>query len=315
MRMIIFFMLLFAPCVIKAQNSDNYLYNIPQYWNNGDTWAYGHILRPWMWENGYSRYIFAYVDYYSIEGDTLVDNKQYWKVYYQTMQIQVANKVAQEQGQQKYYFKLFGIYDNNLNYIGRKICQYLIREDEDRRQWVYLNWLDDEYLMWDFSQPFEEGNSIKCGYLEGGRWQITDIPIHTLSTHHLTDGTEVPLANDTWMYGYGDVNSDIFYHFYYDASDNEDGRIPCFFFRNHNGIRIHQNEQFYDKITEAFGMDFEDAIKLGIEGKLTDFVTSVKDLYKDTDAGSALYDLTGRRLTREPEKGMYIKDGRKYLKL
>ena len=41
--------------------------------------------------------------------------------------------------------------------------------------------------------------------------------------------------------------------------------------------------------------------------------TAVESLQAE-EGNPALYDLTGRRLTREPEKGMYIKNGRKYLK-
>ena len=37
------------------------------------------------------------------------------------------------------------------------------------------------------------------------------------------------------------------------------------------------------------------------------------EVEKTVDA-TAIYDLAGRRLDREPEKGMYVKDGRKYLK-
>lgn len=41
--------------------------------------------------------------------------------------------------------------------------------------------------------------------------------------------------------------------------------------------------------------------------------TSVCSITKPT-ASHLLYDLQGRRLIREPEKGMYIKDGRKYIR-
>ena len=45
-------------------------------------------------------------------------------------------------------------------------------------------------------------------------------------------------------------------------------------------------------------------------GQLT---THITDVPKGINARD-FYDLQGRRLLHEPEKGMYIKDGRKYLK-
>lgn len=44
-------------------------------------------------------------------------------------------------------------------------------------------------------------------------------------------------------------------------------------------------------------------------------ISSVESVAADnTDRHEGLYDLQGRRLSGEPTKGMYIKDGRKYAK-
>lgn len=40
-------------------------------------------------------------------------------------------------------------------------------------------------------------------------------------------------------------------------------------------------------------------------------VTSVPQINEEKNGRKVIYNLQGRRLTREPEKGMYIKDGKK----
>ena len=42
-------------------------------------------------------------------------------------------------------------------------------------------------------------------------------------------------------------------------------------------------------------------------------VTAIKTFTRDNSENSAFYDLQGRRLTAEPQRGLYIRDGKKYV--
>ena len=62
------------------------------------------------------------------------------------------------------------------------------------------------------------------------------------------------------------------------------------------------------------GLSFGMCEKDGLVIYMNEDVTSVPQINEEKNGRIVIYDLQGRRLTREPEKGMYIKNGRKYLK-
>ncbi len=70
----------------QAQEEQEYVPNCPQYFNDGDTWAYGEMLQPQYvhlydvdWRG--PAYFWVQVEYCIIDGDTIVDGYQYLKVY------------------------------------------------------------------------------------------------------------------------------------------------------------------------------------------------------------------------------------------
>ena len=81
------------------------------------------------------------------------------------------------------------------------------------------------------------------------------------------------------------------------------------YYRIHNGVYVQRYEPVASYIENLVGMNAKDFIELWQKGTFTNIETM-----KDEKTSDALYDLSGRLLTHEPEKGMYIKDGRKYLK-
>ena len=70
----------------------------------------------------------------------------------------------------------------------------------------------------------------------------------------------------------------------------------------------HDNDLYYDRLHEYR----KNGIVVYKDHSLPTGLNHM--LQQDNITRNVVYDLTGRRLTREPEKGMYIKDGRKYLK-
>jgi hypothetical protein len=50
----------------------------------------------------------------------------------------------------------------------------------------------------------------------------------------------------------------------------------------------------------------------GVVINMNEDVTSVPQINEEKNGRIVIYDLTGRRRTHEPDKGMYIKNGRKF---
>ena len=297
-------------CSFAQAQELGYIPNHPQYFNDGDTWAFGEMLQPRylsLLDDG-PNYFWVEVEYCFLDGDTIVDGYQYWKQYEGVCNVRVANQAALELGRVKYRYDVWA----EPKFVS------LIREDELGRQYIRSDYLGGEHLLWDFSQALEVGNTICYGYwglktyedgTRGMGWIESVVRIHDIGTYVLVDGTEVPIVNDQFIWGYGSKSTDYFLHFWYDAQE-EDGRATYFFFRDHNGVRVHENEEICSIIIERFGMDLEEVVRMAFNGTLT----NIETIAKDTKTSDALYDLQGRRLLHEPEKGIYIKDGRKYLK-
>ena len=283
---------------VQAQDED-YIPNHPQYFSDGDAWAWGEMIRPQYLEEGYwadPDNFWVGFNYYFIDGDTIVDGYQYWKVYLGSGKIDVVNHTAS--GLDKFLIKVWS----------KPHFSLLIREDESGCQYLRAEYFGGEYMLWDFSEALEIGNTIRYNIVGMGWTNTVVIRINDIGTYELVDGTEVPLVNNQYIWGYGEKNLDYLLHFWGDSAV-EDGRAEFFYFRNHNGNRVHENEMVYPILTERLGIDLEELVQYAFFGEPTNIET-----VKDEKTSDALYDLQGRRLAREPEKGLYIKDGRKYLK-
>lgn len=275
----------------QAQELD-YVPNHPQYFSDGDSWAYARML--WNYKEldlqteGRLEFI---CELSTIEGDTIVNHFQYWKVHHITFRVTVnSDAYMAAHGSPQYYVNIWGDYP---------VWGYL-REDENRRQWFRYASREEESLLWDFSQAFEVGNSFSYSEI---LWKTYTIEIKKIETICLEDGTEVLVANNDWMLGFGHKTLGVLLH--YPSGYPDESYIYEPYYRIHNGVYVQRYEPVASYIENLVGMNAKDFIELWQKGTFTNIETM-----KDEKTSDALYDLQGRRVTT-PTKGLYIINGKK----
>lgn len=169
-------------------------------------------------------------------------------------------------------------WDASNNYLGEK----------DGKVYLYDNSYNQVILVMDFTlnngdiYVQQTGNSMSSE-----EWVVTDVVekilpesqdkrlrkiIYLQSTLHTS-------STDVWIEGVGSITGGMKGGLIFFSG----GAIPCLI-----KCSIGESTLFYN--TEAAGLN---------------------QLNNTIPQSSSLYDLSGRRLTREPERGVYIKDGRK----
>ena len=312
-RVIIF--LFSLPIVMIAQNA--VLRNHPKYYQDGDYWM--QALVQYDFEKSGSRELSLYVFY--IEGDTIIDNKEYKCVHAKSWSYRRESLSESIE------------IDNIL----------FMREEADGKQWRRLAYLDDEALLFDFSKPFEEGQIIRfCQheclsdlleemyYVESQGeahsapsqrngikvWRSSEAApdgytyynyeVNNVSTLELPNGEQVPFADGRIAFGWGDVYLGDLWHQYITGWESLDGR---FLYRVHQGLVILKNQDTIQRVNNIIGTDV-----LSLFNQSTGIMT-IGNIKKNKEFPSnTIYDLSGRKIAngQEPRaKGLYIVNGKK----
>lgn len=175
--------------------------NHPKYYIDGDYWMTCYGLVPYeesadhYFERGGHQN--ADVAKYIVMGDTVICGKEYKRVHERALRFDAATQQLTAQAENHDFF--------------------FIREDAEGRQWWRFRNSSDELLLWDFSEPFAEGGTVKYGihlslydlrnqsaassysFLERS-WQINKV-----STETLPDGNEVQVADHRIAFGWGSL--------------------------------------------------------------------------------------------------------------
>ena len=234
---------------------------------------------------------------YSVDGDTLIEGETYKKIY----RTENYGKVSQ-----------------NTSYYAAMI-------DRDERVWMYPSDQDTSFvsyieqrplILYDFSNECESVTTCYVMSKEG----VVNKEVYYMTTDYMHG-----------LYQNGDFVSRVFssnarfqdqlidssHNLCYSVEGIGRNRDPMFVLGLGgpvDGVYL-LREELYQCLDK--GVCLYD-INTGVRSKMiSDDVVSVEKLITDSMMSGnpeTLYDLTGRRLLHEPEKGMYIKDGRKYLK-
>ena len=311
---------------IHLQAQDAVLRNYPHYYQDGDSWV--QALVPYDYEEYINENATFALDLsvyaFYVGGDTIIDEKEYKCVHARVWDYN------------------YNEADNlsTIGYVERPQIRNILfmREDADGKQWRRLADKSDEALLFDFSQPFSEGLTIKyCKHLslcdivdywpyrEGayanehsaikddgmGICTIEDdapqgykyyyFNVSDVSTYELLNGERTPIANGHIAYGWGDVkNGDLWnqYETFWESYQS------LFLFRTHQSQMILQNKksiEIINKITETDVLTlFQDATGIN---ELRDEEVNCKN------HSDLIFNLSGQRLTKA-QKGIYIQNGK-----
>lgn len=284
----------------QAQELD-YIPNHPQYFSDGDSWAYARLLWDYNTRDISEEDISFGCELTEIKGDTILDGKEYWILHHKSFKVVVYSDASMIQYN---VGRIHMLWHYDYPTYG------FLREDEEGRQWLRFPF-EEEHLLWDFSEPFEVGNHFKYGERMRNGWEYSDVEILTVDTIYLEDGTKVLVANDDWYLGYGNYRFSNLLHYYRMMGDPNDSERYLGYFRNHNGVTVYKYTPVSQKIEEWIGeMDIMEFIKRWENGTLT--IVLHPNLVIDDH--EPMYDLNGCRLTHGHPYGLFVRGGKKYLK-
>ena len=208
-----------------------------------------------------------------IEKDTIINNTRYWAVSIRSW------------------------YDYSTDTLGYKSPEfyYLAMKENGELQVLYCN-VNSPIVLYSFG---EKGFSIRNNivYLNQND-KYAQEAITQIDTIMLSGGYKSIIANEKYIYGLGHKSHPLFWS---DEDWNPSlesyhslNRFLCLFYR---GEIILQDDKLMELIKKSIGMD------------ANHILPSPFNAHTETD--SPIYDLTGRRLDKVPEKGIYIQGGKK----
>ena len=226
-------------------------------------------------KSGNKEYI-ATINVYEIIGDTIINDSIHWKVRckgYPSNNLSICYKT-----------------EYPYHYIGTK--NGLIWHDSYKR--INYN------VLYELGGCFEIGNTIRYYSLYSD--SIFVDTIHKIDTITFCNGYKAIIANDEYIYGLGHKKHPLYWSFenwnptsnYYHSLN----RFLCFYYR---GEIILQDDKLMEQIKKSIGIDPNQIIPFTIKEQ------------SESETDAPIYDLTGRKLDRVPEKGLYIQGGRKRL--
>ena len=215
--------------------------------------------------------------YNYVNGDTIVNDTTYWKVYAVCMNWRT------------YYTREPGWGTTGTNNA------MLYREDEQGRIW-YRTRLGYNVMLFDFGKPFEVGDTLRYAVGDNRQkegWRLHEEKVTEVSHIVLENGEVCPIANNRIIYGIGSIelgpdelwgnehSESTYYHF-------------LDFYRN--GELLYEDKAYKEKVIDYIErMQEKTSVKLSTGNRLKD---------------NTIYDLSGRR-TDGKKPGVYIKNGKK----
>ena len=240
---------------------------------------------------------------YLVMGDTVIAGKEYKRVHERALRFDSATQQLTAQAEIHDFF--------------------FIREDAEGRQWWRFRNSGDELLLWDFSEAFAEGGTIKYGihlslydlrnrsavssdsFLERS-WQINKV-----STETLPDGKDVQVADYRIAFGWGSLRCGNDWNDGVPIAECKDNLFLC---RSHASQIMFMNDKNISFFTRLIGRDV-----LSLFNNWTGIskVISSKGIQSENHqigngkcVNYPIFDLTGRRLAAPPARGLYIEDGK-----
>lgn len=261
-----------------------------------------------------------FIDRYEVKGDTLIDGMRYKKVYVHRIDVR---KNSNAKGEIIYY-----------EIKESKIPPFFIREDDDGVLYL-LNKIvvegSERLVMGDYllihglqrEETFDNTDRKELFVADYGKsWCVGDIvhyawdfeqknEAYTMDkTIMLKDGNSYPVHNEM-IYGIGDIHKGPFMVFYdyMSAASNGKGLQTMMSF-SRNGELLYVNDAIWRFVVREVEM-FNQAYSANIViDNLFDYATGVNHVMTERIPNNTLYDLQGRRLSRRPDKGLYIEDGK-----
>ena len=255
--------------------------NHPRFYNIGDWWVEGDVEYNWMerTDNDWDFYLYKY----TIDGDTVINGKQYVCVSCQQIFLRSEEAFAEP---------------------SLANTRFFIREDEVGRQYVWIPKKEEECLMWDFSTPFEVGAFLTYGLtdLRADKPEYTQLQmkIDEVGTYELKNGSKVKMFNNWILEGFG--NPEVGIAFNLGETDWEDLN-SLLLMRYCKGELVLQNDLLLETLNRVTGTN--------VVQQLTDNILCKHPLQID-NTKQQLFDLQGRPVTTRPTRCIYIKSGKKY---
>ena len=215
----------------------------------------------------------ATIDVYEIIGDTTIDNRTHWKVTCK------------------------GYPNHNLNICYNTADPYAYVGIENGTVWHSLYERTTYRELYHLGETFETGRTLQYwgAKLDGS---MTEETIQRIDTITFCNGYRAIVANDKFIYGLGHKSHPLYWAYEdwnpIDESYHSCGRFLCFYYR---GEIILQDDELMDIMTKSVDLT----------------TTNLPLVRQETTPPDNLpiYDLTGRRLYKLPEKGIYIQGGKK----
>ena len=288
---------------IYAQVERNY----PHYYIDGDYWLQFYGLDrteniDYILSLGLDPDLDILVAMYLIEGDTVIDNKEYKCVHEKILSHEEeTHSITGMQELRNYFF---------------------IREDADGRQWRRFPCIDHDLLMWDFSEPFQEGGQIRyTSYpnlydmhdyeywknLQDVFISERTVPITSVTTIELAGESDVPLANGRIAFGWGHISwGDCYnqepFNGYYE---------PYFICRVHDGQIVFKSDKYVDYMNFILGTN---VLTVFDEWTGIEEIEPSHSSLTTHSSNRQCYDLSGRQLSGPPMRGAYIENGKVMIK-
>ena len=307
MKKILFIFTALLFCAVATDIYAQVERNYPHYYIDGDYWLqfYGIDISEdidYILSLGLDPDLDILVAMYLIEGDTVIDNKEYKCVHEKILSHEEAtHSITGMQVSRNYFF---------------------IREDADRRQWRRFPCIDHELLMWDFSEPFQEGGQIRytlypCPYdmhLAYEGWMVIDdrylfdrtVPITSVTTIELAGESDVPLANGRIAFGWGDIPGGDCYN-----QESISYKTPYFICRVHDGQIVFKSDKYVDYMNFILGTN---VLTVFDEWTGIEEIEPSHSSLTTHSSNRQCYDLSGRQLSGPPMRGAYIENGKVMIK-
>ena len=271
MKRVLFTLLLFSGCILNGfAVSDTLVWNHPQYYDEGDCWVQAlsrYEMGALYKDNPQYKPEFHFAKFY-VKGDTIIDKKSY-KCVQASVWYYNAGK------------------EPSLTLSSEMSNVLFIREDLEGRQWRLLPGVPDEMLMFDFSESFKEGDTIRYGrHPDLLEWSLylrreyeidrdcfdpeyvyftVEKVVKSVTTTELLNGNQVTIANESLAQGWGSIKEGDLFSQRCPENESLTGR---FLFRARQGKVLYEDAVFTDLISEIINQDVKE-LTLGVSQEHT----------------------------------------------
>ncbi len=278
-----------STAVFSKNNEDSIVTNFLE---DGTAWVTAYIAHDFMRDDYYKFSNYAIIDYYYIDGDTIINGEKYKNVSCTVLKLKDRDDED--------YLKRFTIFRHyNIATISQDTLGVL-----SYHFFTTDGILQENLLLYDFNKEFKIGNTIKYCKQKFHPWgfpldtiEYADT-ITSIDTMLIGNRYNVVVANDKYIYGLGHKDNPLCW-VWSEKTTTSGGELlqdipPRFLCLYYKGEIILQNEELVRKFCNNLGIDVNKIILPSI----------------NAIRNNAFFDLQGRKV-KNPTKGLYIKDGKK----